>query len=365
MDMAIVTPVFHERRLIAFCGSIAHKTRPRRRRPRDRAYGNARELFQEGIQYPPVRYVERGEVVRDLEAIVRANSRTPNSSSATFAVRVGVARLGERRIAETIARYGVDAVLDTFEHEAERDRAAHPRRDRDLARRRVRSAKPSLDARRLPTGRFRFHVRVDKRATVCTSISRESDDQVARAGEHPAAAGARLRLLRADRDDRREASEQRGRRTRRRDDVPPRLDRSTRIFPRRATPTCRRASPLPKRRLAALSGFVPERRWPATAESAGRRSAGRATTGRRSSSTSSSARPYGGRVGSDGPSGIDGPALQLPHGADRGPRERVPDARPALRTDPRLAAARATSAGVWHRGASRDPHRRACSGAAR
>src|SRR5579875_1066282 len=84
MDMAIVTPVFHEGRLIAFCGSIAH------------------ELFQEGIQYPPVRYATRGGVVRDVEAILRANSRTPELILGDIRGQIGAARLGERRLAETI-----------------------------------------------------------------------------------------------------------------------------------------------------------------------------------------------------------------------------------------------------------------------
>jgi len=114
MDMAIVTPVFHDGRLIAFCGSIAHKSDLGGVIP-GTGYGSARELFQEGIQYPPIRYMARGETVRDVEAILRANSRTPELILGDIRGQVGAARLGERRIAETIARYGVEPLLATFE----------------------------------------------------------------------------------------------------------------------------------------------------------------------------------------------------------------------------------------------------------
>jgi len=113
VDMAVVTPVFADGRLIAFCGSIAHKSDLGGMVP-GTGSGNARELFQEGIHFPPVRYVRDGTIVRDVEAILRANSRTPELVTGDVRGQIGVARLGERRLAETIARYGVDALLAVF-----------------------------------------------------------------------------------------------------------------------------------------------------------------------------------------------------------------------------------------------------------
>jgi N-methylhydantoinase B len=78
------------------------------------SYGSARELFQEGIQYPPVRFVAGGVQMRDIEAILRANSRTPDLIIGDIRGQVGVGRLGERRLAELIERYGVTAMLETF-----------------------------------------------------------------------------------------------------------------------------------------------------------------------------------------------------------------------------------------------------------
>ena len=113
VDMAVVTPLFWEGRLVAFCGSIAHKSDLGGMVP-GTGSGTARELFQEGIHFPPVRYVRDGAVVRDVEAILRANSRTPDLVVGDVRGQIGVARLGERRLADTIARYGVDALLGVF-----------------------------------------------------------------------------------------------------------------------------------------------------------------------------------------------------------------------------------------------------------
>jgi N-methylhydantoinase B len=113
IDMAVVSPVFHEGRLIAFSGGIAHKSDLGGVIP-GTGYGQARELFQEGTMYPPVRYMRAGQVVRDVEAILRANSRTPDLILGDIRGQVGCARLGERRLADMIAKYGIEAVLGTF-----------------------------------------------------------------------------------------------------------------------------------------------------------------------------------------------------------------------------------------------------------
>ncbi len=113
MDMAVITPFFHDGRLIAFCGSIAHKSDLGGVVP-GTGYGNAREIFQEGIQYPPVRFISRGVIESDIEAILRANSRTPDLVLGDIRGQVGVARLGEKRLAELIERYGLEPTLETF-----------------------------------------------------------------------------------------------------------------------------------------------------------------------------------------------------------------------------------------------------------
>jgi N-methylhydantoinase B len=95
VDMAVITPVFYDGALIAFSGGIAHKSDLGGVIP-GTGYGQARELFQEGIMYPPVRLVRAGEWVRDVETVLRANSRTPDLIMGDIRGQLGVARLGER-----------------------------------------------------------------------------------------------------------------------------------------------------------------------------------------------------------------------------------------------------------------------------
>jgi N-methylhydantoinase B len=114
IDMAVVTPFFHDGKLVAFSGGIAHKSDlggP----VAGSGNGQAREPFQECILYPPVRLVKQGEWRADIERILRANSRTPDLIMGDIRGQLGVARLGERRLAETIAKHGVDALLEVFE----------------------------------------------------------------------------------------------------------------------------------------------------------------------------------------------------------------------------------------------------------
>ncbi len=117
VDMAVVTPVFWDGTLVAFCGSIAHKSDLGGMVP-GTGSGTARELFQEGIHFPPVRYVRDGTIVRDIESILRANSRTPDLVAGDVRGQIGVARLGERRLADTIERYGVETLLGVFRQKA-------------------------------------------------------------------------------------------------------------------------------------------------------------------------------------------------------------------------------------------------------
>lgn len=113
VDMAVVSPVFVDGRIVAFAGSIAHKSDLGGVVP-GTGYAAARELFQEGIIYPPVRLFAGGVPVRDVVSIVRANSRTPDLVIGDLMGQVGVARLGERRLGEAIERYGIETIESAF-----------------------------------------------------------------------------------------------------------------------------------------------------------------------------------------------------------------------------------------------------------
>lgn len=69
--------------------------------------GLSEEIFQEGLRIPPVLLARSGEIQRDALTILLANVRTPRERQGDLLAQVSACRLGERRLQELLARYGV------------------------------------------------------------------------------------------------------------------------------------------------------------------------------------------------------------------------------------------------------------------
>jgi N-methylhydantoinase B len=113
-DMAVLTPIFYRGEWVGFAADMAHKSDIGGPVPGS-CWSQAREIFQEGLHLPPIRYASRFEPSRDIEAIIGANSRTPELVIGDMRGQVGAARLGERRYQELMEKYGCDTVLASFE----------------------------------------------------------------------------------------------------------------------------------------------------------------------------------------------------------------------------------------------------------
>jgi N-methylhydantoinase B len=113
-DMAVITPIFFERELIGFCGSIAHKSDIGGPVPGS-CSGQARETFNEGLHLPAVRYFRGGQRNVEIERIIAANSRTPELVLGDIRGQLGASRLGEQRMGELIAKFGKDNALSCFQ----------------------------------------------------------------------------------------------------------------------------------------------------------------------------------------------------------------------------------------------------------
>jgi N-methylhydantoinase B len=109
-DMAVLSPVFCAGALIGFCGSIAHKSDIGGPVPGS-CSGQAREIFNEGLQLPAVRYQRAFAPCPDIERIIAANSRTPELVLGDVRGQLGADRLGEKRLGELIGKYGRDKIL--------------------------------------------------------------------------------------------------------------------------------------------------------------------------------------------------------------------------------------------------------------
>jgi N-methylhydantoinase B len=70
--------------------------------------GLCREIYQEGVRIPPVRLVRRGEMNRDVLAMLLNNVRTPEEREGDLGAQIAACHTGAERLREVCARYGVE-----------------------------------------------------------------------------------------------------------------------------------------------------------------------------------------------------------------------------------------------------------------
>src|SRR6202140_104810 len=114
-DMAGLSPVLWAGELIGFCGSIAHKSDIGGPVPGS-CSGQAREIFNEGLHLPAVRYQRGWRANADLGRLIAANSRTPELVLGDIRGQPGADRLGERQLGELIAKFGSDKISSCCDH---------------------------------------------------------------------------------------------------------------------------------------------------------------------------------------------------------------------------------------------------------
>lgn len=112
-DVAIVTPVFHQDRVIALCACIAHKPDMGGLVPGSSGAG-AREIYHEGMLFPGVRIWTAEGINSDVESILRQNSRTPDEVVGDVRAQVGCTQVGARRLVGLCDEYSTDTLLEAF-----------------------------------------------------------------------------------------------------------------------------------------------------------------------------------------------------------------------------------------------------------
>jgi N-methylhydantoinase B len=129
-DMVVITPVFYRGQIIAFGASVAHKADVGGLVPGSSGAA-AREIFHDGLLIPPVRYWTKAGVNREVEAILRNNSRVPEVVIGDLRGQVGSTRLGAERLCALCDEYGADtlstAMASLIERTAARVRAEFAR----------------------------------------------------------------------------------------------------------------------------------------------------------------------------------------------------------------------------------------------
>ena len=108
-DMSLISPVYHEGRVIAIAANQAHHVDMGGYAPGSMPFG-VTEIYQEGLQVPPVKMFKRGRLDRDLWAVVAQNVRTPFEGRGDLEAQFAANAVGELELNKLGDKYGVDTV---------------------------------------------------------------------------------------------------------------------------------------------------------------------------------------------------------------------------------------------------------------
>ena len=126
-DIALFRPIFFERRLVGFAGSIVHYTDVGGMVPGSNPQ-RATELYQEGLVIPPSKLYEASVPNSTLHRIIRANVRDPDIFFGDMRAQEAALLKGEQRVCDLVRRYGTDEVCrameELIEHTAAQAKAA-------------------------------------------------------------------------------------------------------------------------------------------------------------------------------------------------------------------------------------------------
>jgi len=100
-DVNVITPVFHGGSLIGFVGTCAHVPDI----GGHRGYFNASEIFEEGLQIPPLKLYRRGEPNHDVFSFVERNVRVPELVIGDLRGIVSAGNVGSRRLKDFLSDY--------------------------------------------------------------------------------------------------------------------------------------------------------------------------------------------------------------------------------------------------------------------
>jgi 5-oxoprolinase (ATP-hydrolysing)/N-methylhydantoinase A len=113
-DIAVVTPVFRHEKLVGLVGSIGHCSDI----GGTKDSGHAREVYEEGLQIPPLKLYRAGRLNDDLALLIRRNVRRPEMVFGDIQAQVGSNRVGAQRLLEFMKEYDLDT-LEPLAHEVQ------------------------------------------------------------------------------------------------------------------------------------------------------------------------------------------------------------------------------------------------------
>jgi N-methylhydantoinase B len=78
--------------------------------------GLCHEIYQEGVRVPPIKIARSGELVADVLRLLLHNVRTPAEREGDLTAQIAACRVGARRLAELVEKYGWPQVRQYMAH---------------------------------------------------------------------------------------------------------------------------------------------------------------------------------------------------------------------------------------------------------
>ncbi|MFT4307519.1 MAG: hydantoinase B/oxoprolinase family protein, partial [Microbacterium sp.] len=115
-DVEVFAPVHADGLLLGYVATVAHHVDIGGIAARNRGAvpggAGSRDLFEEGLQLPPVRLFERGARNEGLWQVVLRNVRDPESVAGDLEAQLSACRRGAERLGELAARHGAATLVD-------------------------------------------------------------------------------------------------------------------------------------------------------------------------------------------------------------------------------------------------------------
>ena len=113
-DVIVVMPVFVESKRIAWTANIAHWPDLGGMAPGGIS-ADATEIFQEGLQLPVIKMIEKGKPIQSVLDIIISNSRVPQYTQGDMWSAISSIRVGEKRILDIANKYGKNIFIKSVD----------------------------------------------------------------------------------------------------------------------------------------------------------------------------------------------------------------------------------------------------------
>ena len=108
-DLCLISPVFYDGKMIALAANQAHHVDVGGFAPGSMPFG-VEEIFQEGLQIPPVRLFRGGELEPELWSLISQNVRPPAEVRGDLLAQYAANNTGAHRLGELVDKYQIDTI---------------------------------------------------------------------------------------------------------------------------------------------------------------------------------------------------------------------------------------------------------------